>query len=431
MTSFITRRELLRRLAVLGVAGVVGCRTEGGPTAPFVLSWDDNEFLDSLERASFTFFEECTHPQTGLVKDRSLADRNDDREIASIAATGFGLTALCVADNRGWISHERARERARLTLRFLFDQLPNEHGFFFHFINWRTGERLWKCEMSSIDTALLMAGVLTCRAYFADPEIDSLAKGLYERVDWRWMAHGGPLLRHGWKPESGFLDSSWNAYSEHMLLYLLALGADQHALSPNSWQAWRRPWVEYGGMRFVGVAAPLFIHQYSHAWFDFRGMHDEFLDYFENSVTATRVHRQFCIDLRPEFPHLEKNLWGITASDSIQGYVAWGGPPRHGPLDGTLVPCAAAGSLPFLPSECLRCLRTIRERFGDRVWRRYGFLDAFNPAINWYGPDVIGIDVGITLLMAENSRTGFVWQTFMANPEARRGMQLAGFRNNK
>ena len=189
--------------------------------------------------------------------------------------------------------------------------------------------------------------------------------------------------------------------------------------------------VEYGGMRFVGVAAPLFIHQYSHAWFDFRGMHDEFLDYFENSVTATRVHRQFCIDLRPEFPHLEKNLWGITASDSIQGYVAWGGPPRHGPLDGTLVPCAAAGSLPFLPSECLRCLRTIRERFGDRVWRRYGFLDAFNPAINWYGPDVIGIDVGITLLMAENSRTGFVWQTFMANPEARRGMQLAGFRNNK
>jgi len=418
----------LRRLAILGVAGVVGCRKEGGSSAPFVLSREDDHFLDELERASFRFFEEDAHPQTGLVKDRSRSDGSDGREIASIAATGFGLTALCIADQRGWLPPQHARGRARLTLRFLRDQLPNEHGFFFHFVNWRTGERLWKCELSSIDTALLLAGVLTCRAYFADPEIDALAKGIYDRIDWRWMADGGPLLRHGWKPESGFLDSSWNAYSEHMLLYLLALGADQHALSPDSWSAWRRPWMEYGGSRYVSVAAPLFIHQYSHAWFDFRGVRDEFLDYFENSVTATRMHRQFCLDLRPEFPHFEPDLWGITASDSAHGYVAWGGPPRHGPLDGTLVPSAAAGSLPFLPSECLRCLRTMRARFGDRLWCHYGFLDAFNPATGWFGPDVIGIDVGITLLMAENLRTGLVWHTFMANPEARRGMQLAGFR---
>ncbi len=418
----------MQRLAILGVAGIVGCRTQRPPGDGSVLSRTDDEFLSELERASFRFFDECSHPQTGLVKDRSLVDRNDDREIASIAATGFGLTALCIAENRGWISPQAARDRVRLALRYLRDQLPHEHGFFFHFINWRTGERLWKCELSSIDTALLLAGVLTCRTYFDDPEIEALAKGLYDRVDWRWMTNGGLRLRHGWKPECGFLDASWSAYSEHMLLYLLALGADHQALASESWSAWERPWVEYGGRRFVSVEAPLFIHQYSHAWFDFRGVRDEFLDYFENSINATRAHQQFCSDLRREFPHFGGDIWGITASDSAHGYVAWGGPPRHGPLDGTIVPAAAAGSLPFLPAECLRSLRCMRSQFGDRIWGRYGFRDAFNPATGWYGRDVIGIDVGITLLMAENLRTGFVWRTFMANPEARRGMRLAGFR---
>jgi hypothetical protein len=224
-----------------------------------------------------------------------------------------------------------------------------------------------------------------------------------------------------------FLKSTWDAYCEHMLLYLLAIGAEQHTLPLASWRAWRRPWIEYGGLRFISVEAPLFIHQYSHAWFDFRHTRDSFTDYFENSVLATRAHRQFCLDLRKEFPNFSEELWGITASDSARGYVVWGGPPRHGPLDGTLVPCAPAGSLPFLPAECLHCLRTMRERFGGRGWSHYGFVDAFNPASGWYAPDVIGIDLGITLLMAENLRGGFVWRAFMSNPEARRGMELAGF----
>ena len=323
----------------------------------------------------------------------------------------------------------QARERVWLTLRFLRHQLPTEHGFCFHFISWRTGERVWQCELSSIDTALLLAGVLTCRAYFEDAEIKQLATVIFDRVDWRWMAPDGLLLRMGWKPESGFLESVWNGYCEHLVLYLLAIGAGQHALPPEAWRAWSRPYIEYGGRRYVSVAAPLFVHQYSHAWFDFRGRRDEFLDYFDNSVTATRVHRQFCLDLRPEFPHFAEDLWGITASDSATGYVAWGGPPRQGPLDGTLVPCAAGGSLPFLPAESIRCLRTMRERFGERVWCRYGFRDAFNPVTGWLAPDVIGINVGITLLMAENLRSGFVWRTFMANPEARRGIERAGFRN--
>jgi hypothetical protein len=425
--SRVTRRELLRRLGLLAAAGCVGCQPTLRADSAGKLSRANDQFLEDLERTTFRFFDECAHPRTGLVKDRTLADRNDDREIASIAATGFGLTALCIADQRGWLPRPQARDRALITLRFLRDTLPQEHGFFYHFINWRTGERLWKCELSSIDTAWLLAGVLTCRQYFNDAGIRSAAQTLYDRIDWQWMTDGGPLLRMGWKPESGFLKSSWNVYCEHMLLYLLAIGANQHALPPTAWQAWRRPWIEYGGRRYVSGAAPLFTHQFSHAWFDFRGQHDEFLDYFENSVTATRTHRQFCMDLHAEFPQFTADLWGITSSDSVHGYVGWGGPPREGPLDGTVVPCAAAGSLPFLPAECLRCLETIRERFGDRVWRRYGFVDAFNPATGWYNPDVIGIDEGISLLMAENLRSGFVWRTFMRNPEAGRAMKLVGF----
>ena len=216
----VTRREMLRCVAVLAAAGLMGCHSVRRAQGQWQLSREDEQFLEDLERTTFRFFDECSHPRTGLVKDRSRAERNDDREIASIAATGFGLTALCVADHRGWLPRQRVRERVLLTLRYLHRTLPQEHGFFFHFVNWRTGDRLWACELSSIDTALLLAGVLMCRAYFTDGEIHSLATGLYDRIDWQWMAEGGPLLRMGWKPETGFSDSSWSTYSEHMVLYL-------------------------------------------------------------------------------------------------------------------------------------------------------------------------------------------------------------------
>lgn len=429
MRDALTRREMLRLLGVvgaLGAAGVTACastpRSNEGE-----LSKSDARFLEDLERTTFRFFEECAHPWTGLVKDRALPNGDDQREIASIAATGFGLTALCVGAERGWLSPTQARQRALTTLRYLQTGLPHEHGFFFHFVNWRTGDRLWKCELSSIDTALLLAGVLTCRQFFDDSEVQSLAKGLYDRVDWRWMAAGGAMLRMGWKPESGFLASTWKHYCEHMVLYLLALGANQNGLGPDSWRAWTRPRMEYGGYTYVSGAAPLFTHQFSHAWFDFRGKRDEFLDYFQNSITATQAHRQFCLDLGREFSDFSEDLWGITSSDSARGYVGWGGPPREGPLDGTVVPCAAAGSLPFLPAECLRVLHTMRERFGKRAWTRYGFVDAFNPLTGWFAPDVIGIDAGITLLMAENLRSGFIWRVFMQNPECQRAMKVAGF----
>jgi hypothetical protein len=391
------------------------------------LSAADHAFLDEVERASFRFFWESARPETGLVKDRSQADGQDTREVASIAATGFGLTALCIADERRFMPRGEVRNRVLATLRFLWDQLPQEHGFYYHFINFRTGERLWKCELSSIDTGILLCGVLTCGQHFQEPAIRDLAKKIYERVDWAWMMAGRPWLSHGWKPESGFLKSSWDNYCELMMLYLLGMGSPTHPIPPETWSAWKRPWFEYEGIRYVNPSAPLFIHQYSHAWFDFRGKRDAFTDYFENSVLATKAHRLFCIRLRERFPHFGEDLWGITASDSARGYRAWGGPPEQDKLDGTLVPAAAGGSLSFLPRECISVLRNMRDRFGERVWKRYGFVDAFNPETEWFAPDVIGIDAGITLLMAENARSQFVWKTFMKNKDVQAGMARAGF----
>ncbi len=392
-------------------------------------SMDDETLLGELVERGVRYFWEAANPKTGLVKDRALADgETDSRKIGSIAATGFGLTALCIAHHRKLIPQSNVRAQVAATLDFLWDRLPHEHGFFFHFVNVDTGDRLWKCELSSIDTALLMCGVLTCGEYFRDEEIRAKAKQIYERVDWQWMMAGGECLSHGWKPESGFLKNRWDAYCEHMLLYLQAIGSPTHPISSDAWHAWKRPEYEYDGLKFITVAAPLFIHQYSHAWFDFRNKRDRYTNYFHNSTIATEAHRRFCLKLRDRFPHFGEELWGITASDSPKGYRAWGGPPENGPLDGTVVPCAAAGSIPFAPAETLQTLRSMRARFGDRVWKRYGFVDAFNPQLDWFDRDVIGIDVGITVLMAENARTGFVWNTFMKNSAMQRAMTLVGFR---
>ena len=398
---------------------------EPGKTA---FSKADDAFLDELQRATFRFFADCANPTTGLVKDRNRVSGDADRHVASIAASGFGLTALCIADQRRWLPREEARQRARTALQFLRERMPQEHGFFYHFVNWQTGERLWQCELSSIDTAILLCGALTCREHFPDEEIRALADAIYDRVDWAWMMNGGALLTHGWKPETGFLKARWDTYCEHMMLYLLAIGARKQAIPATAWDAWRRPRFVYAGLRYISPREPLFVHQYSHAWFDFRGRRDRHADYFENSVLATKAHRAFCQTLRRKFPHFGENAWGITASDSRRGYVAWGGPPELGPLDGTLVPAAAGGSLPFLPAESLRCLRTFRARFGSQAWTRYGFADAFNPADGWVAPDVIGINAGITLLMAENARTGFVWKTFMKNPQVLSAMEKVGLR---
>jgi hypothetical protein len=399
-----------------------------GPPAPTSISPEDDQFLNDLEHANFLFFWEQANPQTGLIKDRCNVRVKDAGVAASIASTGFGLTAICIAEKRGFISQAAARSRVVQTLSFLWHKLPTHRGFFFHFANINTGERIWDSEVSSIDTAILLCGVLTCRQHFQDKDVDELAQAIFNRVEWTWLSEDTSLLSMGWTPEMGFIPSRWDHYSELMMMYLLGMGSATHTLDKGVWFAWKRTIFEYDGLRYIGLFAPLFVHQYSQAWFDFRHKRDQYADYFENSAIATDVHRRFCLELNVEFLDYSNALWGITASDSPQGYVVWGGPPAMGPIDGTIVPSAAGGSLPFLPAATMRVLKTIHDHYPNAMCR-YGFVDAFNPLTDWYDTDVVGIDTGITMLMAENARTGFVWETFMKNPEAQRGMALAGFKS--
>lgn len=393
------------------------------------ISEQDDRFLEEVEKANFLFFLEQTEPETGLVKDRCNVRAADTGIVASIAATGFGLTALCIGHQRGYLSLTEAHKRVFTALHFLREKMPTHRGFFYHYANMKTGERIWDAEVSSIDTAILLCGVLTCRQHFRHSEITRLAYDILSRVEWTWLSEDTALLQHGWSPQTGFLPSRWDYYSELMMMYLFGIGSSTHPLPPDAWNAWTRTTFEYDGLRYIGSYAPLFVHQYSQAWFDFRGKRDKYADYFLNSIIATQAHRLFCLELNEQFPDYTDDLWGITASDSEKGYVVWGGPPAMGPIDGTVVPSAAGGSLAFLPKATLRVLNTIKDRYGARAWSRYGFVNAFNPLKNWYDTDVIGIDTGITMLMAENLRTGFVWNTFMKNREPQRAFERAGFAN--
>ncbi len=399
-------------------------------------SREDELLLEDLQHRSFNYFWDQADPQTGLVPDRARTDGSsldeNHRHVASIAATGFGLTALCIAAERGWINRGQAQERVRNTMRFFATRAFHEHGWFFHWLDTRTGERRWKSEVSSIDTALLLGGVLTARQYFRqDREIVEFATKIYERMDFRWMLNGHPqLLSHGWKPETGFLKPRWDTYSEDTILYLLAIGSPTHPISPESWYAlWRDRYRYEGYAYFTTISVPLFMHQYAHAWIDYRNRREtrgDRIDYFDNSIKATLAHRAFCVNLAREFPAFGPNVWGITASDSAKGYLAWGGPPRDPDIDGTIVPSAAGGSLMFTPEISVLALRAMKEKYGDRVYGRYGFVDAFNPTTGWVDSDVIGINVGIILLSAENARTENVWRWFMRNPEIPRAMTKIG-----
>jgi hypothetical protein len=403
----------------------------------------DADFLDDLQRRGFAFFRENTDAVTGLTLDRGCTDGGAfaprDRPAASVASTGFGLAALCVAADRGWISREEAAERARGTLLFFANRAPHERGWFYHWMNDRTGERSGalsmstrRSEVSTIDTAFLLAGVLTVREYFgSDRAIVGLADHIYGRVDFPWMQEEETLLlRHGWTPERGFIPHRWDEYSEASLLYLLAIGSPTHPIPAASWYAWKRKLNTYDQYRFVGTA-PLFIHQYSHAFVDFRGLRDEGgsgVDWFENSVMATRAHRRFCIDLAGRFPGYSDQVWGIIPSRSSVGYTNWGGPPIDPRIDGTVVPSAAAGSLMFTPDISLPALRAMREGKGRLVYNRYGFTDAFNPGNGWVSPDATGLGIGISMLAAENLRTGRLWQWFMAGAEVQKAMDLVNLR---
>jgi hypothetical protein len=431
-------RGLLRHSATIAVAGPIlggefllgGCGGGGSvstPPPPPPPTLTNDQLLEKMELANFQYFWNEASTITGLVKDRAAAAGTDESTLASIAATGFGLTALCIADSRGYMSTADLKARVLTVLNFLATGAPTENGFFYHYMELDTGARAGTSEVSSIDTAILLCGILMCRAYFQDNTITALANQIYGAINWSWMLNGGTTLSQGWLPENGFLPTRWDSYCELMMLYLLAIGAPAYAIPASSWNAFARPTFTYDGLTYITSNAPLYTHQYSHAWIDFRNKHDAYANYFQNSVTATAAHKLFCVSLASEFSDYGENFWGISSSDSVNGYVAWGGPPAMGPIDGSIVPSACAGSVPFVPTDTLAVLQNLYNNFARKAWTQYGFIDAFNPLTGWVDADVIGIDLGIGMLMAENYRTQLVWNTFMTNAEITSALTAVGF----
>ena len=339
---------------------------------------------------------------------------------------------LSVAADNSWLPYEDARERVRVTLAYLLDDMPHEHGWYYHFVDMRTGERVWQCELSSIDTALLLMGALTAGAYFGG-DIEGLANAIYARVDFEWMLTdggakpGSTTLCHGWKPESGFLRSRWDHYCEHMALYLLAIGSPTHPIPAETWEAWDRPEGEYGGYRTYTVG-PLFTHQFSHAFVDFRGIVDGGgRDYWQSSVNATLANRQFCIDNADTYDTYGPNVWGLSACDGPDGYRAYSAPPGREAHDGTVATLATLASLPFAPEHVTAFAGHVMATYRERVWGKYGFSDSLNVDREFWAPDVIGIDVGAAVLMIENHRNGGVWEAFGRVAAVRSAMDAVGF----
>jgi hypothetical protein len=395
------------------------------------VSKEADTLLDDMEARACDYFYNEANPKTGLVRDRAPANGRSLSRVCSVAATGFGLTALCIAAKRHYLVPSQCEERVEKTLAFLLETCPHEHGFLYHFIDIDSGKRLFNSELSSIDTAILLCGVLLCRQYFAsNTRIVALATTFYRRIDWEWMLNGGTALSMGWLPDQGFLQYRWDIYAELMTMYLMAIGSPTHPIPPATWDALQRPVINFGGIEYISGVAPLFIHQYAHAWCDYRDQRDRHANYFSNSIAATRAHQLFCIGLGQKYPWIDQDMWGISASDSRHGYRVWGGPPAMGELDGTIVPSATAGSLPFLPAETSHVLLNLRKQMGGKTWTRYGFVDAFHPKSGWIAEDILGINQGISLLMAENLRTGFVWEYFMKNREISHAMREVAFHSD-
>ena len=430
--------------------------------------------FNDIERRTFDFFWETTNADNGLAPDR-----HPSRPFSSIAAIGFALTAYPIGVERAWITRQQAIERTLTTLKFLRDAptgpeatgKAGHRGFFYHFLDMRSGQRIdtW-VELSSVDTGLMMMGALFAQSYYdrddaAEREIREIADQLYRRVEWDWMRPRTPLISMGWRPETGgFIDHDWRGYNEAMLVYVLALGSPTHPVEADAWQAWTRTydrnWGEFEGQTHLRFG-PQFGHQYSHVWIDFRGIQDAYmraknLDYFENSRRATLAQHAYAVANPMGWKGYDGKVWGLTASDGPQGtkqtyrgqqrefrgYSARGPGPIDGFDDGTLAPTAALASLPFAPELVIPAAEAMRARYGDDLYGRYGFLDSFNPSFEydvplvtgkvvpgkgWFATDHLGIDQGPILAMIANHRDGFVWDVMKRNPYIRRGLERAGF----
>ena len=414
--------------------------------------------LDQLQRAAFGYFLEAVNPANGLI-----ADNSRENSPVSIGVVGFALSAYPVAVERGWMPRAAAVERSLATLRFFHDsdqsgspEATGFKGFYYHFLDMRTGARVWRSELSMVDSALLIAGALTARAYFTantaeEIQLRELADVLYRRVDWRWAQNGGTTINHGWKPESGFLHYGWDGYNEAIVLYALALGSPVHPIDGDCYEAWTvtYQWENLYGYDFL-YAGPLFVHQFSHAWIDFRGIQDRFMrekrcDYFENSRRATEVQREYARRNPHGFAGYDENCWGLTACDGpshqlpalanerrrLFGYAARGVP--YGPDDGTLAGWAPLASLPFAPETALCAAGSMLRRYPEMLSAQR-YASSFNPTLAgadggaWVSAGHFGLDQGILVMMIENHRTQLVWRLMRDCPYVGTGLRRAGFR---
>ncbi len=434
-------------------------------------SGEPSAFLDELEHQTFQWFWDLADPRTFLIPDRAPT-----KSFSSVAAVGFGLTAYTIGAERGWVTRAAVAERVARTLRFLIEAPDGDtprgktryRGFYYHFLVMETGERFENVELSTIDTTLLAAGALACQAYFDrdDPleaQIRADADTLYRRIEWDWASPRPPGVSMGWTPETGFHEWNWHGYDEAMILYVLALGSPTHPIDPAAWTEWTKTykWGTYYGQEHVNFS-PLFGHQYSHVWIDYRGIRDDYMrskgiDYFENSRRATYSQRAYAADNPGGFVGYGPDVWGLTACDgpldgertvrgrkrTFAGYAARGASLLHVIDDGTLAPAAAASSLPFAPEIAVPALEEMTRRWGARLRNRYGFLDAFNPTLDdpaiaspqgtvvdgvgWFDRDQLGIDQGPIVAMIENYRSELVWKTMRKNPYILAGLRRAGF----
>ena len=418
------------------------------------------KLLDSLQRSTFSYFAHEVNRSNGLVRDRTRPESP-----SSIAATGFALAGYPIGVERGYMTRDAAIELTLACLRFFWNspQGPERDatgykGFYYHFLDMQSGRRAWKSELSSVDSTFLLAGMLTAAQYFAgetgeEAEIRSLAARLYARADWQWMLNGGPAVSHGWRPERGFIKYRWQGYSEALLLYVLGLGSPTHPLPRESYVAWTSSykWKKIYGTELL-YSGPLFTHQFSHMWLDFRGIRDPFMqsrgsDYFENTVRATEVQREYARRNPMGYTGYGDTCWGFTASDgpgaitcNVEGiqrrfhaYMARGAP--YGPDDGTISPWATVASLPFAPEPVLAAIRAF-DNLDLIEPNPYGFKTSFNQtfpnrnsdSVGWIATDHCGINQGPIVLMIENYRTELIWNLMRACPYVVAGLQRAGFK---
>jgi hypothetical protein len=427
--------------------------------------------LDDVQKRTFLFFWETTNPKNGLVPDRWPTP-----SFSSIAAVGFGLTAYGVGVEHGWVTREAAAQRVLTTLRFFMNSKQSDaksgvtgyRGFYYHFVDMKSGERFKDVELSTIDTTLFLAGTLFCESYFDrdtpdEIAIRDLAEQLYRRADWTFFFERPPLVSMGWTPDHGLHDYDYRGYNEAMILYILALGSPTHPIGKESWDAFTSTyqWAEHYGQPHL-IFPPLFGHQYSHVWIDFRGIQDEYMrgkgiDYFENSRRATYAQRAYAIDNPMQWKGYGENVWGLTACDgpldaklTIDGkvrefwtYRARGvAPNARGEDDGTLAPTAAISAIAFTPEISIPAMEAMYRNWGAQVYQQYGFLDSFNPTLSidtklqagrivpgtgWFDVDYLGIDQGPIVAMIENHRSGLIWKTMRKNPHVVRGLRKAGF----